>query len=284
MPTVHAQTEENTLLVLRAPKGMLPGLVSSMGQAEALQAYGRWFEAVGAGVQNGDAWVEIHRGLTDAKPVAATALLTAATGSGDVGAVINGITITREWATSDVVTMALVAQTINESTEALVTGLVGASSLAATIALASVLAGSYIDIKPLGGGSIRFTATAAATGIRGEFSIGGTNAQDATALAAAINAHPAFFGKLVATTSSATVILRQLSKSATALYTLEKSAATFTLTTMTGTAVIIVFSLHKTKLANAITFAATGTNMTASAARLAGGVGGDSASPVFVAR
>lgn len=59
--------------------------------------------------------------------VAATGTITISSGSGAIGAVINGVTISITWATSDNNSATLLANAINESEDALVQGLVDAT-------------------------------------------------------------------------------------------------------------------------------------------------------------
>lgn len=122
---------------------------------------------------------------TTGSSACATAGLTISGGSGAVGAIINGVTVTATWASSDTNSAALAAAAINASVNSLVQGFVTSNNLSTLLTLASVVAGTTINIC-----DVRFTATATATGNPNEFSIAGTDAQDATALAAAISAHP----------------------------------------------------------------------------------------------
>lgn len=61
-------------------------------------------------------------------PVAATGTVTISSGSGSIAAVINGVTISITWATSDTNSAALLAAAINASSNALVQNLVTATS------------------------------------------------------------------------------------------------------------------------------------------------------------
>ena len=114
-------------------------------------------------------------------------------GSGAVGGIVNGVTITATWATSDTNSAGLIAAAFNASSNALVQGFVRASNAFATLTLATMTAGSLVRIR-LGSGAVAseyvFTATAAATGRLGEFSIAGSDTADALALCDAINAFP----------------------------------------------------------------------------------------------
>lgn len=124
-------------------------------------------------------------------PASACCGLTISGGSGAVGAIINGVTVTATWATSDTNSAALAAAAINASSNALVQGLVTSNNLSATITLASVTAGAEVVV-----GSTRFIAT---SGVRPaivsdgnvcNFDISGSDTADAAALANAINGSP----------------------------------------------------------------------------------------------
>jgi hypothetical protein len=277
MTAMNLQTEQNTLLVLRHAKGALPFHAFSEKGGEDLVAFAQWFEAVAGGVQNGSVEILIHRGSTAATPKPAATLVTFATSSGATGAVINGVTITVTWATNDITSMTALMVAILASSNALVAGLVGCNNLCATIALVSAVAGNFVEIIPTGGTPIRFTAVAAASPNPNEFLVGVSDTADATALQAKITAHPSLAGRVLCTDATGTVSIRPYQTSTTAPYKLAKSGTPITITQMVATASGLLYSLHKTKLANAITTAASGTNVSASGARMAGGVGGDSA-------
>ena len=219
-------------------------------------------------------------------PVAACTAGISASGSGAVGMVINGVTITDTWATSDTASAALVAAAINASTNALVQYVVGATNLFGKLTLATCVAGTVVTI-----GGFRFTAiagTAAAIPDKdGDFVMSGTDTQDGTSLCGAINRHPHasrwFFALNVAG----------------ACYVFIKSAAFFTgpnipdnriatvggsgLTVNTATfaagALYGVWAKRPGKWGNHITVAASGTGQTIenSNTRLTRGLGADAA-------
>ncbi len=119
--------------------------------------------------------------------VAANTAGISASGSGAVGMVIAGVTITDTWATSDTISAGLVAAAINASTNAKIQYLIGATNLFSSVSCATVLAGTTVEVA-----GFRFKAIAGTTesGKDGEFVIGGTDTADATSLALAINRHP----------------------------------------------------------------------------------------------
>lgn len=123
----------------------------------------------------------------------AGATLIVSGGTGTIGGIINGVTVTGSGAGTDTQDAAVIAAAINASSNALVQGFVRAASSYATLTLSTMTAGSLVRIR-LGSGAVAseytFTATAAATGKLGEFSIGGTDTADALALCTAINEFP----------------------------------------------------------------------------------------------
>lgn len=122
---------------------------------------------------------------------AANAGLAISSGSGAVGATLNGVATTVTWATSDTVAAALVANAINSSSTAKVKGMLTSTNLTATITCASVLDGHTVTVC-----GHTFTAKTVMPGsyVSGAqlpcFDRTGTDAQTATNLAAAINAKP----------------------------------------------------------------------------------------------
>lgn len=139
-----------------------------------------------------------ERGLNVTVQASTTALVTgmaqactagiSSGGSGTIGMTINGTLASATYATSDVVAAGLVAAAINAQTANRIQFLVGSTNLKSSLTLATVLAGTQISIA-----GFIFTAIAGTTESYkdGEFTIGGTDTQDATSLCAAINRHPA---------------------------------------------------------------------------------------------
>lgn len=114
-----------------------------------------------------------------------------ASGSGTVGIVIAGVTLTATWASSDTISAALIAAVINASTNAKIQYLIGATHLKSSLTLVTVLAGQSVRIA-----GFRFTAITSTVGtipdIDGAFVAkgAGTDTQCGTSLAGAINRHP----------------------------------------------------------------------------------------------
>lgn len=241
--------------------------------------------AVGGAIDPDDIEVVASTGDT----AAASAALAASGAATTVGATINGVSVTATAAGGDTATCALIAAAINASSNALVLGFVRASNLVQSITLASVPAGVVLNLC-----GFKFTSTAAATGKVGEFSIAGTDAQDCTALCAAINAHPAASRWLYAVADTAVVRLfaRQFSFTSpnfswptlygtppnALLVETPQSGSGITLggSSIAAGAYVGVVANYRGVIGNAITFAATGTGMTSVAAntRLVSGLGG----------
>jgi len=161
---------------------------------------------------------------------------------------------------------------INNSTTDIVEHHVKASNKAGTITLSSVAAGQWVAVD-----GVRFTAvTAAPTNVLTEFSIGGTDTQDASALKDAINAHPSLEDRVLASSSSGVVTVRELPPSGADAPRVEKSGAGITLGGLTNgalapSAVVLVVAIHKGHSGNAITIAGNDGDVSCSAARLSGG-------------
>lgn len=118
--------------------------------------------------------------------------LTISGGAGSVGAIINGVTVTGTWVTSDTISAGVAAAAINASVNALVQGFVSSNNLSATVTCATVVAGNTVTI-----GGETFTAFSgtpanlSSMSTIGVFDCSGSNSATATALARAINTHPA---------------------------------------------------------------------------------------------
>lgn len=286
MTAPNAQTEANTLLVLRHPKGSLPLTFGAKGTGADLAAIARWLEGVAGGFAAGENAVDVHRGSTDAAPYAARAVAVMATSSGTVGVVLNGVTLTVAWGTSDVVTQTALAAAIRASVSAVVAGLVGASNLGATASLVSSVAGDWVEIQPIGGAPVRFTAIASdgvgGPGAQGTFKVGGTDTAAAAALVAAVKKHPLFKDRLYVANAAGVVTFLQMENSTTVKYRIQKSGAPITLSAagnFAAQASCLIWALQKGKIGNCMTIAASGTNVSIlnTLTRLFEGVGGDPA-------
>lgn len=173
------------------------------------------------------------------------------------------------------------ALAINSSTTALVGKHCEACNFAGSITLTGFLAGNWLTIL-----GHRFTAVAAAeTTISntqyGDFSISGTDTQDAAALVTQINAHPVLAHQVFASSASGVVTIRQR-RGTTAAGTIQPGpgaiAAGMAITTqIQEVATVLLSAINEGNTGNAITLAeSTGAaRFTVSGARLTGGTGGE---------
>lgn len=232
----------------------------------AIQNQFRAAQGGGKRIHNVRVWAD------GAAPRVAFGTCTLATGSGAQTIVINGVTAGSEtWATSDTATMTALVADINASTDALVQHIVRACNLSMGITLASVAAGDYVDIC-----GYRFTAVARAAVLgEAEFSQTGTDTQDATSLAAQINARAGLNQLVLATSSSGVVSVRQLSGT-TSAGNVFKSGSGITLSASSFSAGVtgLISAIAPGVLGNCVTLAVTGTGHSASGSRLANGTGG----------
>ena len=89
-------------------------------------------------------------------PAKATGTFTIASGSGTITGTINGVAIAITWATSDTNSAALLAAAINASANALIAGIVTATSAAGVVTVTAVkggLAGNAVTIAASGTGN-----------------------------------------------------------------------------------------------------------------------------------
>lgn len=108
------------------------------------------FKAAASGSTNGMTLVARN------SAVAASRTITLSSASGDISAVINGVTITVTYATSDANTASLLAAAINASSDALVANHVTASAAAGVVTVTAVLpgrTGNTITIAATGTGA-----------------------------------------------------------------------------------------------------------------------------------
>lgn len=200
-------------------------------------------------------------------------------GAGAVGGVINGVTVTATFATSDANTAGLISTAINASSSALVQGFVRASNAFATLTLATMTAGSLVRVR-LGSGAQAseyvFVATSSATGKLGEFDISGNDTADATALCAAINAFPVVNQMIRAENVAGVAYLYAMDGSISGKdVSVAGSGITRTAGFALGTRIHVENPIPGAH-GNAITFTATGTGMTVANTntRMVGGLGG----------
>lgn len=153
---------------------------------------------------------------------------------------------------------------------------VKATNKQAIITCATVVTGNWVEID-----GVRLTArtgtAAVTTGLAvGEFSMNGTDAQDATSLAACINEHPTLSQIVFAVASSATVIVYERAPSLGQPIPISTSGATLAITgsvtALTASAVVYLESVVPGIGGNAVTLASSnGSRLAVSGARLTGG-------------
>jgi len=200
-------------------------------------------------------------------------------GAGAMGGIINGVTVTAAFTTTDLNTAGLIAAAINASVNALVQGFVRASNAAASVTLASMTAGSTISIR-LGSGMVAsmytFTATAAATSRQGEFSIAGSDTADALAFCDAVNAFPGLNQVIRAESVAGVAFLYAMDGSITGRVVTVSGSGIALTAQMALVARVHIEALMPDARGNAITIALSGTGVTVANAnaRLVGGTGG----------
>lgn len=262
----------STMVAIQHRRPVELGRNNSFTNAQVMRAIAQHLEG-GAGVGNVDAMTcVINQSASLAK---AGATLVFATSSGSVGGVINGVTVTGSGAGTDIADAAAAAAAINASVDALVQGFVRASVMTAQVTLVSVAAGELLLIND-SGSMYTFTATAAATGKLGDFSVSGNDTADALALANAINAYPVLNNNIRAESVAGVLYLYSMDGSATGR-AVSKNAPGMTINAQfTAAARCHVESILPGAIGNAVTFTATGTNVTVANTntRLVGGTGG----------
>lgn len=156
-----AMRSPNRTLVLRLGyiDEQVPSQVSfSAARRVALERLANHITALAAGTRQGT----ISYATDAADWVAASGTVTIATGSGSIAAIINGVTTSVTWATSDTATAAALAAAINASVNVLVAPFVSATS---NLGVVTVTA----DFKGTQGNSITLAASgtgATASGAR----------------------------------------------------------------------------------------------------------------------
>lgn len=259
-------TLQNTVLVIKHPKGLLPANAPSVNKAMDMMAYADFFRRLGSGMEPGrpgEVRVDIHRGTTDAAPVAATGTITLATCPAGQVIQINGVDFlavngaatagNNEFDISgdDTADAAALAAAIVACTTAGVAGEVTATSALGVVTVTALRKGTGGNAITLKNGGIRANGTVTYSGSSGAQTVtingvqvynatGASDAANATAAAAAINA------------------------SANALVSGHVKA-------VARAGVCYIYSTQDGTQGNTNTLAATGTGATASGARLTGG-------------
>lgn len=130
-----------------------------------LQRIANHIEALQGGTRQGTVTYIVDGG----SGVAASGTITIASGSGSIAAIINGVTISVTWATSDTNTAALLATAINASANALVAPFVGATSALGVVTITA-------DNKGVQGNTITLAASGTGATASGARLTGGVNA------------------------------------------------------------------------------------------------------------
>lgn len=230
--------------------------------------------AVMTGTNRASGFDLIYNGEGGAK---GTQTVVFSSGSGTVGVLVSNVSLTVTWATSDTASMTALAAVVNASVNALVQFQVQMSNTLCTLTLASVASGTIVRL-----GQYDFTARANSGLVQnwGDFDISGSDTADATALAAAISAHPAASKYWVATSAAAVVSVFLLSTPSQAdgstSTNVSATAATVTVSGQPAAgATGVIASYKRDRVVNAITTVATGTGVTVGGSRITGGLGGN---------
>lgn len=231
-------------------------------------ALGELKSGTGRVIQGASIWVNASEGCTYARGTGAFA-----SSSGTVGFIVNGVTITVTWGTSDTASMTAAVAAINASTNALVQNLVVASNLISTITFSSVAAGTVVNVA-----GIPFTCMSAATSQPNEFYVGASDTAAATNLVTAINAHPYLKNLVHAASSSGVVTLYLMESSvpsgvANVIGSSNSTTAAVSSATFAAGAKCVFRATVPGRIGNITGVTASGTNVSVSATRLASGAG-----------
>jgi hypothetical protein len=137
-----------TVITIRHPNDAIEAVYTRKQETLAnledyLGAFGNGAKGLGGSidVQQSTSSTVAAVGAVGSDAVAASGTLTLSTSSGTVGGVINGVTITVTFDTDDDTTAGLIATEINDSTDALVAGLVTAEAAAGVVTVTATVAG-----------------------------------------------------------------------------------------------------------------------------------------------
>lgn len=243
-------------------------------------------ESVASGAISPDG-VSVQLGTTANVPATrACASLALSSGTGAVGATINGVAITVTWATSDAASMTAFCAAVRASSTAKVKGVVSAVNRRAQLTLVSCAAGTAINV-----GGIRFTAVNGAAAVLNpyQFDMSGTDTQDAAALVAAINAAPGCGERFRATNNAGVVsifLMEDRAATSQEIIAVESGSGATVNQQITQDAHGLVFAIQPGVVGNCMAAAASGTGaslFTVTAGYLGAGSGGDSSNVADVA-
>ncbi len=255
-------TLQNAVLAIQAPKGVIPDLAAPRSDLVKLADF---FNAMALGMapgRPGESEVYMMRGASDVGLQQSYAIVALATCAALTGIKINGVPFTalstgtetvayNQFTISggDAADATQLALAINSSTSAGVAGVVQAGNLSCDVTLVSVVAGDFLTID-----GVKLTASQMAADRLNTFTMSGTDTADATDLARCINAHPLLNKKILATSSSGVVTLRQkLGVLATAI-AISSSSTTIALPQATGTITFATPIAGTTVVIGGITF------------------------------
>ena len=241
----------------------------------ALRKFANLLQGALSGSNAVDGWLLHNSGPDDNTASASARALagfTFATGTGTVGSIINGTSVTATWATSDTATSAALVTAINANTT--VNPLVMASKYFGKVTLATCIAGDAINIC-----GYTFTGVAGTANYqKGQFSIDTDDTAAALDLTKAIQSTHGLNQKIAAVSAAGVVYLPLVeNRAARSDETISSSQSTFTIVAITTGAAYFVVARQPGLLGNACTATATGTNLTAISAvsgKLGGGRGG----------
>ncbi len=234
-------TLQNAVLAIQAPKGVIPDLSQPRADLVKLADFFNSLALGSAQGKPGESAVHMLRGASDVALSQSYAVVALATCAALTGIKINGVKFTalatgtanvtyNQFTISgtDAADATALAAAVNASTSDGVAGVVQACNLSCDVTLATVVAGDFLTLD-----GIRLTATQMASDRLNTFLMSGTDTADATDLVRCINAHPYLSRKVLASSSSGVVTLRQ--KVGTTPLAISSSSTTIGLPQATGT-------------------------------------------------
>lgn len=145
-----------SVLNLRVDTGDTDLFAVSGKSIQTAQNFELLFKSLAGGARTKPATVR-----ADVTPVAASGTLTLSSASGTVGGVINGVTVTVTASGGDTTTAAAVAAAINASSDALISGLVTATSALGVVTVTTAVTGKMGNAVTLAASGTGVTASGA---------------------------------------------------------------------------------------------------------------------------
>lgn len=257
-----------TRLTLTSTRSLDVG--ASKGKA-ALRKVANLIQGSLGGANAVSGWL-LENGNSTATLARSVAGVTMATGSGTVGSVINGTTVSAAWGTSDTVTAAALVTAINANTT--VNPFVTATKYFGTVTLSTAVAGNTVGVC-----GYTFTGVAGtADYTKQQFSIDTSDTAAALDLSIAIQSCPGLNLKVGALSVAGVCYVFLLeNRAARSDEILVAGASTVAVAAISTGAAYFIAARTPGLLGNCCTATATGTNMTARSAvagKLGGGLGG----------